>query len=429
MNKLRETVFAALGKRIFYGWVILAVCATIFFASGPGQSHTFSVFIGLIGVELGISGTWIATAYGLATLVAAFGLPRFGRLVDRVGIRKMMIVVAVLLGAACVGFAFVDNALWLAVGFAALRFLGQGSLMLLCATLVAQWFHHRRGFAMGLMALGFSASMAIHPPLAQGLVEAVGWRQAWVWLGVLTWGLLLPLILVFIHDKPEERGLRPDGAAPEPLDRPDGDTATAAAEGGLTLHQAVRTSTFWIIAVGLFSPSMLVTSLFFYQVSIFENQGLSQAMAARMFTLSGLVMVLSMPVFGRMLDRLRTEFVFSGSLVLLAIILVTVTRVDDLTSAVVYAILFGMINASNITFFAYMWARYFGRRHLGSIQGAGQMIGVTGAAAGPLPLGIAFDMVGSYTDVLLVLALLPLAGAILVLFLREPAALHQSPRD
>ena len=392
-------------------------------------THTFSVFIGLIGVDLGISGTGIATAYGLATLLAAFGLPRFGRLVDRVGIRKMMIVVALLLGAACVGFSVVDNALWLAVGFAALRFLGQGSLMLLCATLVAQWFQHRRGFAMGLMALGFSASMAIHPPLAQALVEAVGWRQSWVWLGVLTWGLLLPLILVFIHDRPEERGLRPDGAAPQSDDGSAGATPAAAAEVGLTLHQAVRTSTFWIIAVGLFSPSMLVTSLFFYQVSIFEDQGLSQAVAARMFILSGIVMVLSMPVFGRLLDRFRTEFVFSGSLVLLAIILVTITRVDDLTSAVVYAVLFGMINASSITFFAYMWARYFGRRHLGSIQGAGQMVGVMGAAAGPLPLGIAFDMVGSYTGVLLALAVLPLAGAVLVLFLREPSALRQPPPD
>ena len=87
MNRLREAVFGALSARVFYGWVILAVSAIIFFASGPGQSHTFSVFIGLIGVDLGISGTGIATAYGLATLLAAFGLPRFGRLVDRVGIR------------------------------------------------------------------------------------------------------------------------------------------------------------------------------------------------------------------------------------------------------------------------------------------------------------------------------------------------------
>ena len=57
------------------------------------------------------------------------------------------------------------------------------------------------------------------------------------------------------------------------------------------------------------------------------------------------------------------------------------------------------------------------------------MVGVIGAAAGPLPFGIAFDLVGSYTDVLLSLAVLPLAAAVLVLFLREPAALRQAAED
>ena len=58
----------------------------------------------------------------------------------------------------------------LALGFGALRFLGQGSLMMNAANLVAQWFSRKRGFAMGLMALGFAASMAVHPPLGQFLV-------------------------------------------------------------------------------------------------------------------------------------------------------------------------------------------------------------------------------------------------------------------
>ena len=417
MTSIRESVFCALNRRFFYGWVILAACAAIFFCSGPGQSHTFSIFFGLIGDELGISGTWIASAYGGATLAAAFGLPYMGRLVDRVEIRRMMIVVAVLLGSSCVGFAAVGDALWLAIGFALLRFFGQGCLMLLCATLVAQWFERRRGFAMGLIALGFAASMAVHPPLDQWLTEAVGWRQAGVWLGVITWALLL-LMLLFIHDRPEEKGMKPDGAAL------DSDDSVPSRKGGLTLHQAVRTPTFWIIAAGLMAPSGLVTALFLYQVLIFETQGLSGALAARVFALSGLVMVMSMPVIGRLLDRFRTERIFSGALVLLAIIFVTITRVDYLAGAIVYAVLFGVMNAFNITFCAYIWARYFGRRHLGSIQGAGQVVGVVGAAVGPPPFGIAFDMVRNFTDVLLTLAVVPLAGGVLVLFLREPAGLH-----
>ena len=44
--------------------------------------------------------------------------------------------IAILLGLACLLFGAAANFLWLAVGFAALRFVGQGSLMLGCANIV-----------------------------------------------------------------------------------------------------------------------------------------------------------------------------------------------------------------------------------------------------------------------------------------------------
>ena len=175
---LRATLFGALHRRFFYGWAILGVAGLGIFASGPGQSHTFSVFVGPIGRELGLSNAAIASAYGLATLGAALCLPFMGRLVDRHGPRRMSLAVILLLGLACMGFGAAGGVISLALAFAALRFLGQGSLMLICANLVAQWFSRRRGFALSLMALGFGASMAIHPPLGQWLAAEIGWRRA-----------------------------------------------------------------------------------------------------------------------------------------------------------------------------------------------------------------------------------------------------------
>ncbi len=70
-----------------------------------------------------------------------------------------------------------------------------------------------------------------------------------------------------------------------------------------------------------------------------------------------------------------------------------------------------------------LWPRYFGRLHIGSIQGTGQMIGVVGASLGPLPVGLAFDLAGSATLTIRLLALFPIAAAILaLLFLRTSPA-------
>ena len=307
---LRDAIFNAVHARFFYGWAILGVAGLGIFASGPGQSHTFSVFVGPIGRDLGLSNAAIASAYGLATLGAALCLPFMGRMVDRYGPRRMTLAVIGLLGIACMLFGAAAGLVSLALGFMALRFLGQGSLMMNCANLVAQWFSRRRGFALSLMALGFGVSMGVHPPLGQWLITEIGWRKAWVVLGLITWILMLPPVLLLVFDKPEQRGVHPDGdrgspgAAPSAQDLP-----------GLALSEALRTPAFTIIAAGWCAIAMLVTTLHFYQVSILRAQGISAEIAARVFPVSAVTMMVMMPFVGRSFDRFRTRYVFGAGLI------------------------------------------------------------------------------------------------------------------
>ena len=417
MKQIRSHILERLKAQFFYGWVILFVATLAMFASGPGQSHTFSVFVDLIAADLGITTTSVASAYALATLIAAFALTRMGFFVDRYGARKVLIVVVILLGFACIAFGAAIGVITLSLSFMVLRFFGQGSMMLGATNLVAQWFSAKRGFAMSILMLGFSASMAIHPKLGQWLIDQVGWREAWFWLGVMTWVMMIPLLWLLTHNKPEPLGLQPDGAAPE--EAIDGKSGNAELTG-LKVGSAIRTPAFWIVGTGLFTTAMLITTLFFFQVSIFDQQGLPGNVATTMFGVSALIMAVTMPAIGKTLDRTNPKFAFAFTLLLLAICLYGITLVTDAKTAIIYALAFGVLTGANMTLFGFMWAYYFGRKHLGSIQGIGQASGVIGASLGPLPLGIAFDMYGSYTGALHLLAILPVACAILALFLVRP---------
>jgi MFS family permease len=415
-SQLRDSLALRLNQHVFYGWVMLGVAALGMFASGPGQSHIFSVFILPIGQDLGLSHTSVSSAYALATLVAAFGLPWVGRMVDRHGVRPVLLSVAVLLGFAAMAFGTVTGMATLALGFAALRFLGQGSLMLCSANLVAQWFDRKRGFALSLMGLGFSLTMAAHPPLAQWLIDELGWRAAWFWLGIMTWLLLVPVVAILVENRPESLGLQPDG------DDADGKQAARrqGADIGLSIGQAVRTPAFWVIALSLATFSMLVTGLFFHQVSIFHSAGLSPQMAAWVFPISAITMVLAMPVFGRLLDRMPTKPMFACAMLTMTAAMLALVLVHDAATAALYGIAFGINNAAVHTHMTYVWPRFFGRRHLGSIQGTAQTIAVVGASLGPLPLGAAFDLYGAYTGALLALAVLPVLCSIAILLMRPP---------
>lgn len=418
MNRARQDIVTAISNRFFYGWTMVGVAGLAIFTSGPGQSHTFSVFVSEISRDLEISSTAIATAYGLATLAAALLLPYMGRLIDRYGARRMLSLIVICLGGSCLLFGAAANVLWLAVAFASLRFFGQGSMMLGSANLMAHWFDRRRGFAVSLMALGFGVSMAVHPPLSQFLIETVGWREAWLWLGVSTWLIMVPPVLLLIVNRPEDIGASPDGQVrPEIHPRPETQSGRV---GGLTRAAALREPVFYILAAGSFAISMLLTTLHFYQVSILTSHGLNSDAAAGLFVISAASMIVCMPIVGFLFDRLRTRFVFAAGLVVTAGCLTGITFVSGSASAVAYALLFGLNNAFGMTTFGYMWPRYFGRRHVGAIQGMGQLIGIVGASLGPLPVGRAFDLIGSADSTLRLLALLPCICAILALFLRTP---------
>jgi MFS family permease len=421
----RDAFALRVNRRWFYGWPMLAIAGLAMFASGPGQSHTFSVFITPIGQSLGITTTAVSSAYAVATLAAAFGLPYVGRMVDRFGVRHVLLVIASLFGLAQIGFGAIGNLALLALGFTALRFLGQGSLMLCSANLVSQWFSRKRGFALSLMGLGFAATMAAHPPLAQWLIDSVGWREAWLWLGIVTWLLLLPPILLLVQNRPEDLGLEPDGDA-TPAEAGGAASRRQAAILGLRAGEALRTGAFWIIALSLATLSMLVTGLFFHQVSIFASLGLSTQLAASIFPVSAITMVLTMPLIGRLLDRLPTQPVFACGMLTMSAAMIALTFVQSPASAIVYAVVFGVANAVIHTHMTFLWPRFFGRRHLGSIQGMAQTIGVVGASLGPLPLGVAYDLFGSYGGALWLFALQPVAcaGAILLM---HPPKLEGSP--
>ncbi|MDB2700631.1 MFS transporter [Alphaproteobacteria bacterium] len=416
---MRKNILNYVNTKFFYGWIIVGIANIGIFSSGPGQSHTFSVFVEPISQDLQLSSASIASAYGLATLIAAFLLPYMGKLIDRYGARFSLIIISIILGISCIFFGAASNFLMLTVGFGFLRFFGQGSLMLGCANLVSQWFDSKRGFAMSLMALGFGMSMAVHPPLSQLLIDEYGWKYAWIILGVSTWIIMVPALFILAWNNPENIGLKPDGEKKTKLTKDEVQVIE-----GLNLKEALKENSFYILAAMWFGMAMLVTTLHFYQVTILTNQGISTEYAASLFTISAIAMVVFMPLVGKFFDNFPTKYVLATGLLINSISLISITYSNNDAYSLFYAISFGINNAFSMTMFGYIWPRYFGRKHLGSIQGTGQMIGVIGASLGPLPVGFAIDYLGTSLVTIRCLSVYPIIMAIIIImFLKSPSSL------
>ena len=160
---MRKNILNYVNAKFFYGWIIVGIANIGIFSSGPGQSHTFSVFVEPISQDLKLSSASIASAYGLATLIAAFLLPYMGKIIDRYGARVSLIIISIILGISCIFFGAASNFLMLTVGFGFLRFFGQGMLIHIPAVAIGKWYGKNKGKALSLSIMGFSIGEAVFP--------------------------------------------------------------------------------------------------------------------------------------------------------------------------------------------------------------------------------------------------------------------------
>jgi MFS transporter, OFA family, oxalate/formate antiporter len=392
----------------FYGWVVLAAGTLGIVMTSPGQTYAVSIFIEHFINDLGLSRSLVSMLYAGGTLVGSLALPLVGRQIDRHGSRLMVVLIASLFGLACVYMGLVRGALTLGLGFVAIRMLGQGSLSLVSQNVINQWWQQRRGTMMGLSGVASSLlGLSAFPALINWLIPVYGWRLSYGLLGGLLLLVMVPLGFLFFREPPEQYGLQPDGRAP--AIKADLTPLPAAPEENWTLAEALRTPAFWIVAGSTAVTAMLSTGLFFHMVNLFHENGLPSTMAAAVFTPIAVATAVATLGSGILIDRLSLRGVLAASLLLLAAALALASHLVNTPVAVVYGLALGAAMGLYRTVTAVAWAHYFGRTHLGSISGAASTILIVGAALGPIPLALAWDLLGSYRLVLNVSVLLPLA--------------------
>lgn len=395
----------------FYGWAVVVVATLATFCSGPGQSFVFSVFVDPILRDTGISRVHLSALYAFGTAVSAAMVVLVARLVDRFGARLMLAVIAFALGIACFGMSLAAGSVALLLGFAAMRALGQGSLPVTATMLTAQWFVRRRGRAMSVVFLGLAASNAVLPAAAEALIGSVGWREAYVALGVMVWVLLIPAAILIVRNRPEAVGLNPDGA-PEPVVDP-GDEAAGEKRGS---WRVVVSPDFWLLAVPLAAVPFVVTALVFHQISVLGERGLEAGVAAAVFVAFAVAAAASTAISGLLVELLgpRKPLIISQGVLLLAVSGLQLVSTPLVAAA--YAAFLGAASGMQGVVAGVIWAHYYGRTGLGKVQGPATTVMISAAALAPLPLAALHQFSGDYSLGLILMAAIPVACAVMTCF-------------
>ncbi len=299
---------------VYYGWVVLLAGTLGMLMTIPGQTVGVSIFLDQIVAELGLSRSVVSLLYMLGTLGGSFFLPWIGRLIDRWGPRATVVAIATLFSLACVGMGFVQGLASLALGFIAIRCLGQEALGLVSINAINLWFVRRRGVALSLSGLGFALGISLFPLLIERLIAQFGWRQAYMMLGGLVAVTILSIGALVYRDQPERYGLRPDGNRPVSGEY-------LLEEVHYTLAAARCTFRFWLFSIGNVCIAALGTGLVFHHYSIMAASGVDRGVASLVFVPYGLVTAAANMVAGVLMDRISPRWLLSAMLGLLSLAL------------------------------------------------------------------------------------------------------------
>ncbi len=401
----------------YYGWLMVPVAVISQAVTGVGQTYGISVFNPSLLESLNISLTALTGAYMVGTLFASLPQPFIGSLMDRFGIRRVMTAVVILLGGACILFSRI-NSLWtLLGGFFLLRLLGQGGLSLLSGNIPAMWFREKLGTVTGIVSGGFSISMAIIPAFFLALINRMGWRAAYTRLGFLVWIIMLPLILLVLRNNPEEVNQTIDGA--NKIDS----TSLGESKIGqhsLELKEARRTPAYWIMMINSALWAMVITAIFFNLLPIFSSLGISKSVAAATYTTYAAASLITQLIAGPLADRGPLQYLLFACMCTIAGGVVVLSLAATPWLAHGYAVLMGISTGLISLVGGTMFARYFGRKHLGKLRGSVLTAQVAGSSLGPFITGVIFDSTGSYRISLWVFLGLIIPAAISTLWAVKP---------
>ena len=382
---------------LYYGWVIFAITFLIYMFM-YGLRYSVGVFFTPIQEEFGWSTAATASGVTIFYWVYALAAPFVGRLAERVGVRRTVLVGGLLLGGGGALVSLVQELWMLYLFWGVMAAAGAAALYVVPTMALSKFFHRKRGITVGWSSVGVSVGQAVIIPVVASLIPALGWRATMQALGLTVLVVTSIIGFLFMREDPESLGLHPDGDISPPADE------AQVSSGDWLPRDAMRTASFRLIAVSYFFALGGITSMLTFVVPHMIRIGIPALQASGAFGVIGLMSAAGSFLFGIFSDRYgRKATIIATTMGMAAAFLVSTVIPADLTLLYGWAVLYGLSYGGSPEQYAAVMTDYFGRRYSTSLFGVLTLAGGLGGGLFPLIGGWLVDLTGGYYGTLLFL--------------------------
>jgi MFS family permease len=299
--------------------------------------------------------------------------------------------------------------------------LAVGGAEMMLSAVLPKWFIRHRTRAMTIGSAGSGAGPLVFPILLSAAIDGWGWRAGWMAIGVAAFIILVPLAFT-VHTRPEDIGLLPDGDDAPKADAP---VKPKVEERSFTRQEAIREPSFWLLNASAALFIMGVTGLQTNWLLYFQDIGFASTTAALSATAFGVGSFSSRFIWGSIAGRYEVRILMATATTLTALTVFLLFQVDSVPFMLGAALINGLTLGGNFVMRPLIVANYFGRGHIGAINGIMRPANIIGSATGPLAVAWLYDTTGDWHIAFGLVIVIWLGSALSIGLARQPKPLPE----
>ena len=382
-----------------YRWIILAVCFfTITFTNGLTlgglvvfDRELLNYLSEVTGGEILRQELKLKDAITLwSTAVFAFIA---GIIIDRVGVRSLMVSGMFLLSATFYFYAKSDSLADMYIIHIFQGIVLSVSGMVINVVLISKWFNDNRGLAIGVLLAGTSVGNGIFPQINTYLltISDGDWRQVMMWLALIPLAYA-PILFALIKEKPEDVETNEDNEAKN-------DFKASSIEGGFTLQETLMSSNFWFLSVMAFCTFYSILAMIGHVFLMLDGEGYSPQISATGVSIIFIGGFIGKVISGKLAEMIGRKIVLVGGVaMMLAGSLLIVSSIFYKNPLLIWIglTLYGTGWGGLYTLIQLLVADLFGLIAIGKIMGVINIIDTIGGGLGPIITAVIYDSTQSY---------------------------------
>ena len=382
-----------------YRWIILAVCFfTITFTNGLTlgglvvfDRELLNYLSEVTGEEVLRQDLKLKDAITLwSTAVFAF---LAGIIIDRVGVRSLMISGLFILSATFYFYAQSDSLMDMYIIHIFQGMVLSVSGMVINVILISKWFNDNRGLAIGVLLAGTSVGNGVFPQINTYLltISDGDWRQVMMWLALIPL-VYIPVIFAFIKEKPEDIQI-------EENNHTSNEFKTANIKKGFTLQQTLSSANFWFLSVMAFCTFYSILAMIGHVFLMLDGEGYSPQVSATGVSIIFIGGFIGKVISGKLAEMIGRKKVLVGGVAMMllgSILLVSAVFYKNPLLIWIGLSLYGTGWGGLYTLIQLLVADLFGLIAIGKIMGVINVIDTIGGGLGPIVTAIIYDSTQNY---------------------------------